>query len=431
MYAGQLNPSGFGSSTPFDIPIQGNVNLQSQIAKDFTYQILNSVAASRVQGDPNYVLDVLTNALQSGDELYTIRFFMPDRSGGHAVTPFAVEDKGDGKKTVLIWDNNFPGDIRAMHFDTNSNTWEYVAGIDPRDTRSVYRGNADTKTLELDPLTPTEGRQPCPFCNGENASATKAQAGTVVAKSQQYNEIFLSGNPNNHAHLVLRDGRGNVTGFVRGKFVSHIPGVTLNETTANQDWSEAPEPVYNVPVGTKLFATIDATNLKQPDTEALSYIGPGSYVAINDIKLTPGQQDHLTLSGNASGFTYKTDARASESPTLGAGVEGPSASYGFAVKALGIKSGSTIDMYLPAHKKELHIDTTGTSGTGSHGATNFVISESRVDKKSGTKTYAKKLGLSNGDVALLNYGAFTGSAIPRADVFSQRGNRSYKLELQK
>jgi hypothetical protein len=158
--------------------------------------------------------------------LYTIAIFERDGTGGHAVTPFAVEDKGSGKYAILVYDNNFPGVIRAIKVDTRSDSWRYIGGPDPSDTTELYAGDARRKSLSLFPTSPGVSVQPCPFCEGA-ARAGKGGAGGTTGSVIEYDQVTLVGNPKNHGHLILRDGKGNTTGFVDGRVVNEIPGVRV------------------------------------------------------------------------------------------------------------------------------------------------------------------------------------------------------------
>ncbi|MCZ7671246.1 MAG: hypothetical protein M5U34_30985 [Chloroflexi bacterium] len=48
-------------------------------------------------------------------------------SGGHAITPYAVEDQGDGIFHVYVYDNNYPNLPRIMEINRDAETWSYEA----------------------------------------------------------------------------------------------------------------------------------------------------------------------------------------------------------------------------------------------------------------------------------------------------------------
>ena len=70
--------------------------------------------------------------------------------GGHAITPLAIEDRGEDKFAVLVYDNNFPNTIREVDIDTAANTWNYTASTNPSEEAALYEGDASTKTLEVE-----------------------------------------------------------------------------------------------------------------------------------------------------------------------------------------------------------------------------------------------------------------------------------------
>jgi len=277
-YDGNLKVSDFGSApNAFGLSIPDNGQLQATIARNFVGQSLPLEKQGTIQGTPNDVLNKLITTLKDKSEYYTIGIIKRDGGGGHAVTPYAVVDKGNGQKGILIYDNNFPGVSRQILVDTNADTWSYDGGPNPADTNEHYEGDATTKSMFLLPLNPIEQQNPCPFCNGENVSSSSAQTGSVLGAAQQYNQITLQGDPANHGHVVLTDKEGHQSGFINGKEVNDIPGVQIQTRFANADWAEAPEPVYDVPVKTDVNVTIDGTSLKRPDTETIDLIGPGDY----------------------------------------------------------------------------------------------------------------------------------------------------------
>src|SRR6201999_1352659 len=112
----------------FSLGIADNLPLQHEIAYAMSMQTLESVNDRRVAGSPVQVLNALTRALANpAGQTYTLAIFRPDGTGGHAITPFAVVDNGGGHVSVLAYDNNFPGQVRTVSFDTVRNTWQYQA----------------------------------------------------------------------------------------------------------------------------------------------------------------------------------------------------------------------------------------------------------------------------------------------------------------
>jgi hypothetical protein len=158
----KLNVDTFGAPITPALAISNNETLQRQIAYDWTLQTLASVQHQRVVGTPNEVLAALRKVLKPNPpETYTVVIWKPDFTGGHAVTPYAVENQGNGQFKVFIYDNNWPDTTRAITFDTKADTWGYDAASNPDQPDEVYHGTAKSNTISLYPTDPGLGIQEC------------------------------------------------------------------------------------------------------------------------------------------------------------------------------------------------------------------------------------------------------------------------------
>lgn len=397
--------SDYGAKTAIRLPIQGNIALQSLLAENWTFQDLPSVQARRIRGTPTAVPGKLIDALNHrGGESYTIAIFKRDGTGGHAVTPFAVEDKGSGKFAILIYDNNFPGVIRAIRVDTKVDTWRYVGGPDPSDTSELYEGDANTESLSLFPTSPGVVRQPCPFCSGSRGRGNPSETGSVLAPAKRYDQLTLIGNPANHGHLILRDDQGRVTGFVGGRVVDNIPGVRVESTITSQNWRVAPEPTYLVPPKTAVSVTVDGSGLARPDRERIDLIGPGLYAQVDHLALEPGEKNVIDFQSGDTGFTYQTDPHHDQTPILASAIQEPNAVYAFAAIAVGVKGGSRLTMYIDRKTGELALDTLGTKGNiAGTGYAVYVLSVVRETKQGDAVWVSDRLLLKRGQLALVDY----------------------------
>src|SRR5690606_7302930 len=152
------------------------------------------------------------------ENTYTIAFFQEDMGGGHAVTPYAIEDRGDGIKWILIYDNNHPGVPRAIEVDTAADTWSYEAATNPDDDPSLYTGDATTHTLMLTPLSARLQPQNCPFCAGELDEDITA-----------INQLTLTG-PGarlGSTDFYVTDATGRSFGRRGGQMVDEIDGASI------------------------------------------------------------------------------------------------------------------------------------------------------------------------------------------------------------
>ena len=407
-FKGVRTPKDYGAKTTFALPIQGNVSLQSLLAENWTFQDLPSIQQRRVVGTPKFVLRRLIEALNDPKgEVYTIAIFKRDGTGGHAVTPFAVEDRGGSKFSILVYDNNFPGVIRAIKVNTQRNIWSYVGGPDPSDTSELYDGDAGTQSLLLYPTSPGISTQPCPFCSGSTRAkpgASGSATGSVLAPSKQYDQLTLIGNPANHGHLILRDGDGHVTGFVGGRVVNDIPGVRILTTVTSQNWRVAPEPTYLIPPHLAVSVTLDGHGLARPDKERVDLIGPGIYQQVDEIMLKPGEKNVVDFRGGVTGFTYHTDPHRDQTPLLASAIDEKNVAYAFAALAVGVKGGSELTMYIDKQSGEVALDTRGTTGQiAGTGYAVYVLSVVRETPQGESVWVDGKLLLKRGELAIVDY----------------------------
>jgi hypothetical protein len=362
MFNEAISPADYGADRPFDLDIVGNEPLQQSIAEHFTYQFLPPIVENRVKGTPSEVLETLRDALESGDEQYTLGIYKSDLTGGHAITPYAIEDKGDGQFAILIYDNNFPGVTRAVDVDTNEDSWHYVGGTNPSNTDEVYEGDASTKTLELDPTSPGEEYSPCPFCDAGAAGDGEGDPkGGVLAEDKRFTEITLNGDPRNHPHLVFTDDDGNRTGIVDGKMLQEIPDVEVVKAYAVQNWEGAPEPRFRLPEGSDYSITVDGSALDKAAKPTINLVGNGLVIDIEDIAIAPGQKDEMALPGGY-GITYQSNGEGEVAPNIFAGLVEDGSSYNFAASAVGLEKGSTISLLVEQEEKVVILDSTGGEG---------------------------------------------------------------------
>jgi hypothetical protein len=408
-YSGNLSPTDYGADETIDLNVRRNPSLQSLIAAGWVYQFLPTVTDNELIGTPNQVLNTLIDALKEGGNnpknapLYTIKIF--NNEGGHAVTPYAVEDKGDGQYAVLIYDNNYPGITRAIQFDSNRNTWTYNAATKPGVPEAVYQGDAGHQyNMRLDPTAPGE-TTPQPFNFSDSANAGAGAAGSTTL----YNQISLIGDPANHAHLVIHDKAGHTTGFVNGKIVNEIPGVQVQQIASIANWAQTPEPNYLVPASLgDVTVFIDGSDLKKPDKEKLTLIGQGFYTEVSDLKLGPGQRDGVYYTGDGKGFVYRTAPGHNQSPTVASAIAEGNSAYAFAAKAIGVKGGSQLTMYIDPKLNAFVLDTTGTAGSiaKSGGYAAYVISAVRESPQGETTWVSqdKPILLKSKYQAIIDYG---------------------------
>ena len=400
LYTDSAKAAEFGSVP--ELTLQGNVKLQREIAYWYATQATTPTSSQEVRGKtPAEILDLLTEGLKStADPTYTMGIYERGFKGGHAITPYAIEDLGEGKSAVLVYDNNHPNLERRIEIDRNANTWKYTASTKPGESESEYIGDADSKTLTLTPTPPRLEQQQCAFCgNAETSSLTSEE---VVAKGKaiapgQFNQIFLEGD----SDLLISNGSSKI-GYENGKLVNAFPGASFTPMKSRDLWKDDNEPIYNIPTGTPFTMSLQASSeTKGKELTDVVMIGPGYDLGLSGIKVLPGQKDAVQFDASGRNLSYKPSN--SEAPNILFGLATAQDDYEFELDGVDIDAGGTISANLDTQKGRLSVKIAGSKREAA-----FNLLMSRIDEKTEQKFEGEGLTLASGDTLYLDYAKWTG-----------------------
>ncbi len=333
------NATEFESNSTHDLIIDGNIPLQREVAYWSTMQLIKPTKGSFINETPDIVLERLIQAFQDRNNTsnsYTLVVSKPDGRDGHAVTPYAVEDLGNGTYDILVYDNNFPDITRPIQVNRTTNTWSYDDSLIPNASYEIYKGNATTKSLELVPISEELKPQYCPFC--ENSSVNISQ-------------VWLDGEGN----LLITDSQDRRLGIIDGQMVNEIPGAeVIYPVVDRSDLELTKSPIFEIPneyttssgvkiPGSALNITIDGDNLQRASLANVTLIGPGYVLLVAEIHLDPGQKDYLEVSP-ASMLAYRPSG--SESPVMVMGKEVNDTQYEFILRGAHLTNGNYMVMGL-------------------------------------------------------------------------------------
>jgi hypothetical protein len=391
MYTGQISASDFGGSQASDLDLNDEA-LQREIAYWWATQATAPTAESVIRGTPMEIMAKIEE-MDARGETYTIGIYKEDFSGGHAITPFGIKSVEDGLYTILVYDNNYPGEVRELLIDERDNSWAYEAAINPQVESELYTGNADTQTLDLTPTSARLVTQECTFCAEGYGFLPGAKLASPVPT---HNQIFLDGK----GRILITDEQGNRLGYVDGKIVNEIPGASFNAYRMGFV-QEAPDPIYSIPAGLDVTVTIDGSTLDANSETDLIMIGPGFFIGIEEIMLEPGQVDTVYFFPNDQMITYETDA--DESPFIVVGVEDRNgADYYFEVQGMDMLGGGEITVWLDTKAGDLLINTEKLKNEG-----DFAFYMTRISDEYEEEFYAEGIMLRAGAIVYINYADWT------------------------
>jgi hypothetical protein len=424
-YTGHTSPSDFGAASVPELQIEGNEALQREIAYWFMTQATFPAREGIIEQTPSGVVNTLMTSLaagSSGGETYAVGIYKRDRSGGHAVTPYAVEDRGDGIYWIMVYDNNYPGAARAIEVDTNADTWRYSGSTNPDEPADEYEGDASTYTLELAPIQPRLVQQICPFCDdaaGE-ADGEGQVKGQALGAQVSYNEVWLEGD----ADLLITDAEGRSLGFKNGAFVSEIPGAISNANKFGVNvWNIAAEPVYYIPTNIDFTISIDGSRLSAASESTVTMIGPGYVLEVSDIMLDPGQVDTLDIAPDGSLLSYRTESP--ETPVMLVGIETDAADYLFAVQGYELAAGEAVNLSLDTTEGWLSVDSIDNTESGSY---DLIVA--KYDDQGEQVFGAEEITLEPDDVVYVDYLKWPGNNQPMQLDVDRGGDGSVEEVLE-
>ena len=363
MYVGQISPKDFGASSVDRLKIAGNEKLQREIAYWFTTQSTTPSAESeRTDMTPVQVVDELAaqfdrQAAGAADfETYSLGIYKPGYEEGHAVTPYAVNELENGRVEILVYDNNYPLEQRAILVDRKKNTWQYQASTNPQEKESLYKGTARSKTLTIAPLSVRLQPQQCPFCDEDGGGRG---VGKLGAPAVEYNEIWLDGD----VGLLITDAQGRRLGIVGEEMINEIPDARFTPVRSGL-WADDHEPIYRIPRGVAFTATLDGRNLPAGEMASLTLIGPGYTLAVDGIELEGRQTDVIAFSADGRAISYKTATDLT--PLLTVGIETDAADYEFEVIAEGDDDGQDVTLRIDPAAASLAISKSGADKTSTY-----------------------------------------------------------------
>jgi hypothetical protein len=370
MYGGNIDPNQFGASRAIDLKIPGNEPLQRELA--YWWATQGPIWGQQQVLAPKDAVDYLkAEYAKDPKNMYRIGILKEDGTGGHAITAYAVRDQGNGVYWIMVYDNNYPGDERQIAIDTNANTSEYEASINPSVQSEVYRGGPNNPLLLMS-NQPRLTTFPCDFC-GTGGTSSKG-GGILAAAEPKFNEIYTEG----YVNVELQDEQGRKVGYDEtGKFVNEIADAKVQHVLAGP-LTEVP-PIINMPVGMDFTAYIWGDDKAAEQPASLVMIGQGFYIGIDDLLMAPGQEDQVAFDGAGDFLTYTTDAP--ESPDIIVGIEKPQADFELYLKAVETAPGTDIHVLFDQTEDVFAFQTT------SDGPAQFIISITRYDANGDEETF--------------------------------------------
>ena len=173
-WAQQIPSTPFAERSIVDVG-RGEGTVDRELAYWFASQYAPGVADATRLVTATELAERLTASflLGSAGETYRVGILRVENGrvfGGHALSPYALHDAGDGKWEVAVYDSNFPGEERRLLLDLVDDTWEYVASTNPDTPEGLYAGGpGNFNPLYLTPNSSRLQQHSCAFCGEDSA----------------------------------------------------------------------------------------------------------------------------------------------------------------------------------------------------------------------------------------------------------------------
>jgi hypothetical protein len=408
IYAGVVDPNQFGAARTIDLQIKDNDPLQRELAYWFSTQG-PTWGGQQVLAPKDMVEYLKAEYAKDPKNIFRLGIMKEDGTGGHAITAYEVKDQGNGVYWIMVYDNNYPGQERHMVVDTNANTSEYEASINPSVSPDVYKGT-ETNKIFVAANQPRLTTFPCPFCGG---STTGQKGGNLrAADAPGFNELWTEG----YVNVELEDDQGRKVGYDKdGKFVNEITDASV-QPVMNGPLSEVP-PVIKLPTGLGFTASIYGDVKAADEPASLVMIGHGFYVGVDNIIMAPEQLDQVNFDPEGDFLTYTTDAE--ESPDIIVGIEKPEADYELSLKATKASKGTDIHVLFDQKENTFAFQTT------SDAPAEFTISITRIDTDGKEETFDNgdtPLTIESGKLMYFYFGEWKGQGSNLEVGYDENGN---------
>jgi hypothetical protein len=372
-----------GANTTHDLQLG---NARRHIAYYFVEQLTNPVKAYKEQvrqNPPSAILNQWRSAMSGGAPDPTTLFVRQAGQGGHAITPYAIEDRGNGVYWVRVYDNSEPDDAnRYVEINTTNDTWSSNLSGRP----GTWNGDANTHTLGVVPISKYAEQPVCPWCSDNGASTLSGSPS---------GQVWLSG----QGHLLITDAQGRRIGYEGDQFVNEVPGAY--ESIVDGGLGIEMEPIYTLPLSDTHTILLDGQTLTQTETVEVTQFGRGHAAWVDDVTLGPTSQDELIIAADGMQLAYQPSS--DQEATLTLALDGASESNQLQVNRADIGAGQVVTLTADVGNGQLMFNNMQAGGG------EYDLEVKRVSA-AGEQTFAHPgLAVSATDTHYVDYGAWDGS----------------------
>ena len=262
-------------------------NARRTITKYWALQLPVQGAAARadaLQNTPSAVVDQIIAAITSATDPTTLLIYNIDRTSGHSVLPYAVDQIGDLFR-IYVYDSNWPNDsARFVAVNKATNTWSYDLG-----GGRLWTGTATSHSFGAVPISVYAQTPSCPWCTGNGRPGKPDLC-----------QFWLRG----HGHLLITNKNGKRIGYTNTSFVNEITDGFAAPPAGGLDVYS--EPIYYLP-SDDYRIDFDGKSLNLAQTTSnigFSQVGPNFSVGVANLSLDAASSDSLNVAKGGTQVSY-------------------------------------------------------------------------------------------------------------------------------
>ena len=301
---------------------------------------------------PSEILNLIRTQLRDvPNDPYLLAFFA--NGNGHATTPFAIEDRGDGIFYLHMYDNNWPNKDRYLVFDTVNETWLYsFSATNPGEPVGAWSGNQGSISLRPTSAHPRSGWA-CQFCS--SANVVNASGGQAVGEI----EVSLAG----EGRLTAINAEKKSVGWqqLTQKIVNQIPGAEFVPFISGSGLEE--NPMIRLPLSdtAPIDVIVSSTDITRVVNADLMVTGPQYAVGLTNMTITPGQTLSVTVRPDGRQLVFQA-TNSTQSPDIffAGELSGDGNSYRFDLAGFNLSVGKIITVTLDTQTGQLLVSDNDT-----------------------------------------------------------------------
>lgn len=321
-----LNP---GAKTTIDLSLQ---DARREISYQFFYQFFNPIWSEETneklqKKDASEIIASLNQLLLVEKPEPVMLVLMID-SGGHSLTPFAVEKHSEDEVWVHVYDSNCGGPHnelcdakteRVLKVNLKERSWNYYMSPDLGTWGSTVSKDPKQHLFYL-------GLVPYALHKGQ----------LQPRWGDQYNSDFMLVGD---AHLLISDAQGNMVGYKDGQYVNTIPGAAIHP---NMDSSGATGPDYSLPQPGAYTIQLTGNSPDGTGNASVAQFGAGYAATVEDIPVTPRTKDMLMIAPDGTKIIYRSSEE--KTATIAMALDGPESSHQFKVSGIPLSATGLVSM---------------------------------------------------------------------------------------